>query len=193
MAVIYRATNSISGKSYIGFTRQSFESRKAQHFYHSKKTKSKFYDAIRSYGWDAFVWEILLEDATLEDERRLIEEHDTIRAGYNLKDGGNQVVQFSEESRRKMSASAKVKPISDGFREKCRRRMTGIKQSPALIEKRALALSKTWAVLTPEGESLTILNLNSFCKERGLNPGKMSMVANGIRPHHKGYKVSEVF
>lgn len=59
---IYKATNKISGKSYIGFT-VNLASRKRAHFYFAfhKKQNSAFYNALRKHGWDTFEWEILYQ------------------------------------------------------------------------------------------------------------------------------------
>jgi len=61
--MVYKATNKINGKSYIGKTRQSLEKRKYQHnFYHDKNVYvSLFHRAIGKYGWDSFVWDVVYE------------------------------------------------------------------------------------------------------------------------------------
>lgn len=48
--------------------------------------------------------------------------------------------------------------------------------------------SKDWEIISPEGVSYRVRNLSAFCKENGLNAGKMTEVANGKRGHHKGFK-----
>lgn len=92
MPVIYKATNRINGKAYIGFA-VNFENRKAEHLRKARSGKDKqyFHNAIADYGEENFEWEILISDATLEDEVFMIECHDTFwetGLGYNLTRGG---------------------------------------------------------------------------------------------------------
>jgi group I intron endonuclease len=63
MGMVYKATNKINGKSYIGKTRQSLEKRKYQHnFYHDKNVYvSLFHRAIEKYGWESFMWDVVYE------------------------------------------------------------------------------------------------------------------------------------
>lgn len=50
------------------------------------------------------------------------------------------------------------------------------------------SLAKTWNVVTPTGEALTVTNLSKFCKENGLNTPSMYEVMSGKRRTHKGYR-----
>jgi stalled ribosome alternative rescue factor ArfA len=56
------------------------------------------------------------------------------------------------------------------------------------VANRAKAQSKNWIVTNPSGESMTITNLNQFCKDNGLRNGSMFRVANGQRQTHKGWR-----
>ena len=47
--------------------------------------------------------------------------------------------------------------------------------------------SKTWKITKPDGTILLIKNLENYCKENNLASSKMSLVASGIRKHHKGH------
>jgi group I intron endonuclease len=85
---LYQATNTITGNKYYGIT-NNFKRRLSAHrtmVLRGKKTK--FYDAVRGYGWDAFVWEVLEEgtdDAIAQKEVELIKADSTC---YNLHPGG---------------------------------------------------------------------------------------------------------
>lgn len=97
---IYRATNIISGKQYIGFTSRTLSERRATHKHKcfTNLDKSKFYDAIRSYGWDNFIWEeiyVAKESVAAKESHTLlvmedffIQEHDSLNNGYNMTPGG---------------------------------------------------------------------------------------------------------
>lgn len=90
MGVIYKATNLINGKSYIGQTK-NFEIRKSQHL--KAKDNYIFHLALKKYGAMNFEWTILEEckDEELnEKEIYWIEQYDTYNNGYNsTKDGDN--------------------------------------------------------------------------------------------------------
>lgn len=97
--VIYRATNKINGKQYIGYTSKTLEKRMKIHLYHSRSTHDKHYyyvfaTAIRKYGFENFQWEILCNCLTIEEcydkEKKLILKHNTLAPnGYNISKGGN--------------------------------------------------------------------------------------------------------
>ena len=61
MNTIYKATNKINGKSYIGFD-SAWPKRMNRHLENANYNREgKFYDAIRKYGWDKFQWQILYQ------------------------------------------------------------------------------------------------------------------------------------
>jgi group I intron endonuclease len=90
---IYKATNSINGKSYIGFD-SAWPKRKNRHLENAiYNREGKFYDAIRKYGWDKFQWEILYQSEDKEHtlnvmETQFIREYNTFNQGYNMTEGG---------------------------------------------------------------------------------------------------------
>ena len=92
--VIYKATNLINGKIYIGKTTQNFEKYKLNHINsalrNSDKDKKVFYRAIRKYGVENFTWEVLVECENEEQlskaEEFYFEFYNSIdcKKGYNL-------------------------------------------------------------------------------------------------------------
>ena len=89
---IYMHRNKINNKVYIGQTTQSCQSR-WKHDGSGYKSQSKFYNAIKKYGWDNFEHIILEENLTLEElnEREFywIHFYNSIENGYNVREGGN--------------------------------------------------------------------------------------------------------
>lgn len=92
--ICYIATHKESGKCYIGITRNKLSDRKADHESHANvgSHKSRFHDAIREYGKDAFSWKVIAEgsDVAMQAlERILVYEWETFDPdkGFN-KDGG---------------------------------------------------------------------------------------------------------
>lgn len=114
MAVIYKATNKINGKSYIGFD-SSWPNRKLAHIHHAKNITDQsfyFHRALNKHGLENFEWAIIKEEATLEDEVKLIEEHKTFwknGQGYNLTKGGDGNLGWivPDEVKSKISKKAK--------------------------------------------------------------------------------------
>jgi hypothetical protein len=45
----------------------------------------------------------------------------------------------------------------------------------------------TWEILFPDGKTVVIKNLKSFCKEHNLNQGAMNQVGLGRKKDHKGF------
>lgn len=125
---IYKITCIASNKSYIGLTCDSVKQRWSNHVSSAVKfsTNSVFHKAIRKYGRDAFVVEILLVLPSLaaasSAEISAISEFKTlIPNGYNVALGGAGTpgVRFthSAATRAKMSASAVGRPKSDQARK----------------------------------------------------------------------------
>lgn len=96
--LVYKATNTANGKVYVGKTVRSLSHAKARHKNRAFKAwkhgcESKFYNAIRKYGWDAFEWETLYkgtDDIDIQEKEKLyILELDALTSGYNSTPGGD--------------------------------------------------------------------------------------------------------
>ena len=88
--IIYKITNKVNNKSYIGQTRYTIEFRWKQHQH--KKDNTYFHNAIHKYGVENFNIEIL-EECDIKDlnskEIFYIAKYDTFNNGYNLTIGGD--------------------------------------------------------------------------------------------------------
>lgn len=116
--IIYKATNLINGKSYIGMSKHSLWDRHRAHLQDCEGTDYHFHRAIRLYGPEAFEWEVLCECPTRKEagkaEKLLIKAFDTFRNGYNMTQGGENPPSargriWTAESRRKASEAHKGK------------------------------------------------------------------------------------
>lgn len=166
---IYKHTNKINGKVYIGQTCLTLEERsnKGKNY----KNCTYFYNAIQKYGWDNFEHEILEENLTLKEANNLEEKYISLydstnpTKGYNLRSGGQNSthsdetkeklkILFSgennpnwkgatttEESRKKMSESHKGKKLSESHKNNISKGNIGRKFSKETREKISKAVS----------------------------------------------------
>lgn len=97
MGYIYKITNTVNGKLYIGKTKYTVESRYSQHCFEVDRNIIKYplYSAMRKYGKDKFVVEIIEkiddENTLNEREKYWISYYDTYikhGKGYNCTLGG---------------------------------------------------------------------------------------------------------
>lgn len=91
--IIYKATNIINGKSYIGQSIQTIEQRKTNHIRCALNNASQeFPTVLRKYGIDSFKWEILCECESIDELNKkeifYIKKYDTKNKGYNMVNGG---------------------------------------------------------------------------------------------------------
>lgn len=124
--IIYKITNLLNGKIYIGQTIRTLEERQKQHINNAKKgSKTHLYFAMRKYGMDNFKFEILEYAKSKEELNKLetyyINKFDTIRTGYNMVDGGNNNIMFipavAEKHKRKMQSKRTREKISKSMKE----------------------------------------------------------------------------
>ena len=198
MFTIYKATNKVTGKCYIGFD-CNWPYRKTAHKHAVKRGSTLvFHNAIRKYGWENFKWDAVeqSEDGNfLLSEReefyiRKFNSHYIYGAGYNMTFGGEATLGWvpSEETRKKISESNLGKIAWNKG-----------KPSPWTTERnRSEAgyprpnLEKTYKFIDPNGVEYVAKGLKRFCSENGLNAGNMSSVAGGKLPHHKKWKCERV-
>jgi len=111
---IYKATNTINGKAYIGFD-SDWPSRKERHKKNINYRSQYFYNAIKKYGWDNFSWKVLYQSLDGEHCLKVMEnyficEYRTYTGfsdckGYNVTLGGEGCLgyQHSDEMKKYLS------------------------------------------------------------------------------------------
>jgi group I intron endonuclease len=211
---IYKATNKINGKSYVGFD-SKWPRRKKQHEKSSfNKNNSaytgKFHYAIRKYGIINFDWEIIYQSkdgnhCLTEMEFYFIKEYNTFNNGYNMTFGGDGVLGYimSEKSKQKISKNRKGKKQSEELKKRRSVMMLG-KNNPMfgktnkgykhteehkkyITEKN----SNDWTLINPQGKKYHIKNLRRFCLDNNLCQSSMIFVSQGKQLNHKGWKCSK--
>jgi len=92
--IIYKATNKVNGKCYIGQTSKVLNKRIYNHFnIRKKKSCPYFHNAIHKYGEDNFLWEVIEECSSKKEmdemEFHYIKQYNSLAPnGYNLTMGG---------------------------------------------------------------------------------------------------------
>lgn len=103
--IVYKHTNKINGKVYIGITRTNVELRWRSDGSGYKRCP-KFYNAIKKYGWDNFSHEILFTGLSKEEactlEIALISKYTREGISYNISGGGEGCGIVSEETKEKL-------------------------------------------------------------------------------------------
>ena len=157
MGCIYKITNTVNGKAYIGQTRHdAVKTRIRDHLngYGSQLVKQ----AVEKYGREAFTFEILHDGISPEFldtlEQEAIQKFNTLAPhGYNLDTGGGGSKTPSEETRRKMSEAhtgrvpwnkgKTCKPLSEEHRCTISKALKGRTGNPHSVEtKRKMSKAK---------------------------------------------------
>jgi hypothetical protein len=129
---IYRATNKINQKIYIGFTAH-WPHRINGHNYDRRygNTNKAFYNAIAKYGWAAFEWEPIYQSQDYEHTLKTMEPHfiNEYRSWVGFEDCNGYNTTLGGEG-------AKGWKRSPELIESHRQQMTGRKQTPEHVEKR---------------------------------------------------------
>ena len=125
MYCLYCHRNKVNGKRYFGVTSQ-----RPTHRWNngnSYKSCSRFYAAIKKYGWDSFE-HVIIAEGLKEDEAHSLEcayirEYDTTNPnnGYNQSTGGSHGstgVKLTNEQKQRISDRFKGKPLSEEHKRK---------------------------------------------------------------------------
>ena len=196
---IYKVTNKINHKVYIGFD-SNWPSRKQKHFWNcdndTNKQHYKFYRAIKKYGKNNFEWEVIYQSLDGSHCKNIMEsffikEYNSFIGwdncnGYNMTTGGDGTLgikgelhswwgkKHSEESKKKMSDSAKGRIFTEETKKKMSLSLLGKKKKPFTDEHRKklseanlgkkykLRKNKQQQLLPPDG---TCCKINSGNKE----------------------------
>ena len=147
---IYRITNTVDGKVYVGQTWKTLQRRWREH--RNSTSCRKLARAIKAHGRESFKIELLTFAATqpVADhlESHFINLFDSIHTGYNIREGGAQG-SLPPETKARMRVAHLGKTIFPVQREKARVANLGKKHGPPSKETRAklraAALGRRWS------------------------------------------------
>jgi group I intron endonuclease len=123
--IVYKITNKINGKVYIGQSTRELQQRWSSHCCDAKtrRANNKLHNAIKKYGPEAFEIEVLEKAETQEAldilEQKYIELYQSMGSkGYNLKSGGQSHNRYSKEARERMRNAKLGRQIPEEVRAK---------------------------------------------------------------------------
>lgn len=199
MYTVYKITNRVNGKCYIGITSRTAEIRWEEHLSRARcgVRNSRLYDAVRKYGEDSFDLQALAT-ADTEDKVRALERFHILAAGsydngYNCNLGGAGFLFFPAHIREKISAAQKGKIIPVEARRKMSLAKIGDSRCATNFgehtEKGAKnPKSRTYLIRFPDGSEHVVTGIRGFCRENGLQHAKL-----GSRGRTKGYSILKRF
>lgn len=210
MSYVYKITNDVNGKMYIGQTSRTLDERFDEHLSELHKKRSigrPLYDAMRKYGTEHFHVELIEEtDKPKEREIYWIEYYGTFKNGYNATLGGDgkryldyDLVVLTYQQTGNMVETANLLGICADSVDEILRIKNKCKRSSAEIaiekySKPVHMFSLSWLYIrtfisVADAARYLIDNKLSNCKASGLRT-HISDVCNGKRKSAAGFKWS---
>jgi group I intron endonuclease len=132
--IVYKVTNKINGKVYIGITRHHLEKRKREHYDKAKyqQSNSIFHNALLKYDKNDFMWEVINKADTFDElsemEITYIKKYNSFNEGYNSTSGGERSFIMSDITKEKLkNINLGSKKHSDEWKQHLSETMKGDK------------------------------------------------------------------
>lgn len=210
--VIYKVTNLINGKVYVGKSVNGLNRRKRDHLWYAANNPTlHFHHALKKYGVKNFQWTVLFETESVEElaaqEIRFIKEFNSSdpQVGYNLTPGGDGAPVGDLNPSKRPEVREILRQRKSGFKhtEETKRKIsqlcTGYRHTPedrakisvavqarvSAMKAQSGALSKMsipFRIFKPDGSTEDVLGLRGFCREHNLNPWLLR------NKSHRGFK-----
>lgn len=199
--IIYKITNKITGKCYIGQTVQTLQRRWYKHLHDSRCPAMR--DALKKYGEDNFTIEVIDNAETIEELNKkevywISFFNSLVPNGYNLQDGGKNCrcaestkqklselnsgknhplygKPRSEETKKKVSDAHKGVPLSARHRKRLSEAHIGVVNECLLKKVKCIETGQIFN---------SIKEAKAFCGSKNIHIGD---VCNGKRPTAGGY------
>ena len=201
--LIYKITNKINGKCYIGQTIGKLTDRWKGHKYDLRHKRSKnqyLQNAWDKYGEEAFYIEELVRADSLEQLNQLeidliAQFNSLVLGGYNLRVGGLSGGAHSQETRKKLSERGKgntngkggkgVSRHSEAWKAQLAGNMRNYVGTPEAIK--ACGLANRRPIIGIKGDHLWFFSGAVEAEKHGFKKKQISKVLRKQRNTHKGY------
>lgn len=182
MHIIYEGINRLTGKLYIGKTKQGLDKRVAQHIKSAKaNSKLHLHSSIRMYGASAFTWIVVesnLTDANVDERERYWINHFRSLGYelYNMSDGGEG-----------------GKTHSGPMRLEARKNLKGNRQPRTEEWKRANGIRQKERAVTytlcKDDSCIQVTNVVDWSKANGYDYGLVYKMIRGVRKSAYGWSL----
>lgn len=190
--IIYKITNIVNNKIYIGCTTKGLNNRKREHHSRCLKTnyKTKLCDSMRKHGFDNFNFEVIKECDTTEEmflnEIYYIGLYNSKKNGYNLTVGGEGCLGYKHTKKTKKLLS-KIFSENHPHKGKKYEEIYDLEKVQEQKKKRAESVKKYWDNLpekdrierTKKQKELGEIKKNNGSVKCGKNPFSKTMEING--------------
>jgi hypothetical protein len=185
-------------EGYVGHA-SNFNKRMRDHKRQSNFKKSRFYNAVKKYGWDNLVKEIILigsdQQYCAEVELKLRPEP---HIGWNLQPGGSHSPSTLKEVKDKISNAMRGRTQSQ--KQILDRVLKNKGQKRSDVQKKNISEglknsngTKQWYLITkPDGTLEKVFGLKPWCAANGLNASAMFKCANNKMDNYKGYRCQKL-
>jgi group I intron endonuclease len=177
--LIYKATNTINRKCYIGQTQKSLQTRIKKHLDNAFRLKqgTVFYRSLRKHGASSFEWEVLCycdskSELDLKEQSYISQfNSNDLSIGYNMTIGGDGGDTWSSNPRLEELKALKSKQNSG----------TG---NPMYGKDRRYF----YHLVSPDGICISCKGLENASKLIGTSRNKIAAMSNGIIEHVRGWR-----
>lgn len=202
IAYIYKITNRVNNKLYIGKTLYNIEKRWREHLGSSKKNNCKhrpLYYAINKYGKENFSIEVLEKCNNCiasEREQYWIRKFNTYKNGYNATIGGDGTPYINRDKIlllwKENKNLAQIAKLTGHCKDSISDILRSLNISSKEIKIRSLSTVKV-NMLNKKGQYIrTFASIREAMRFLGVNPNKtgghISSVCKGVRKSAYGYK-----
>lgn len=157
---VYKLTNTVTGKFYVGSTFNFYSRMKYHRYSHQLNPNKELGSDIEKYGWDAFNVEILercTRDNVRERERFYIDSLNAVELGYNITHATNYSEYLSDYNRRMWKDPEYRKRSSERSSAVQKQRLQNpeyLKEKSEQLKRFTDTLKKPVGMFTKEGELL---------------------------------------
>jgi group I intron endonuclease len=205
---IYKITNKINNKCYIGQTTEKDPLKRVNRHFYGINPNSLINTAINKYGKNKFIITLLLTCFDSESlnfyEQYYIKLYNSNKKGYNQTNGGENSYKLSRETKLKISKKAieyykyndhpkKGKKYTKEYKElleKQRQELSELKRKEVVTKQSKYRMKKIEATNIKSKESIVFESVTECCSKLNLILSCVTRVCNGKqgRTQHRGWK-----